>query len=115
MHVHICVYYIFVLYILYNIINCTVCSKISAAQLCCAVSFHIHVHNYYMLVFIYVLTAHNCVLSPTEFWLYKSIGDSQIVSSYSFSIDHPKQREFGRQCVHDHWQVSLSNLKNEVN
>lgn len=49
--------------------------------------------------------------TPTKFWLYKAIGDSQIVSSNSLSVDHPKQSEFGRQRVHDHWQVSLSNLR----
>lgn len=47
---------------------------------------------------------------PTKFRLHKSIGDSQIVSSYSLSVDDPKQREFGRQRVHDHRQVSLPNL-----
>lgn len=50
------------------------------------------------------------MLPPTKFWLYKSIGDSQIVRSYSLPVDHPEQCELGRQCVHDHRQVSLSNL-----
>lgn len=57
---------------------------------------------------------YRCLFTPTKFWLHKAIGDSQIVSSNSLSVDHTKQSEFGRQRVHDHWQVSLSNLRTKT-
>ncbi len=57
---------------------------------------------------------YKCLFTPTKFWLHKAIGDSQIVSSDSLSVDHTKQSEFGRQRVHDHWQVSLSNLRTKT-
>lgn len=50
-------------------------------------------------------------LLPTEFWLYKTVGDSQIVGGDGLSVDNPQQSELGRQRVHDHGQVSLPNLR----
>lgn len=55
------------------------------------------------------------MFTPTEFWLYEAVGDSQVVSGDGLSVDHPEQGEFGRQRVHDHGQVSLSNLRTEMN
>lgn len=46
----------------------------------------------------------------TQFRLDEPVADSQVVGGDGLPVDHPKQREFGRQRVHDHGQVSLPNL-----
>lgn len=50
-------------------------------------------------------------LALTQFGLHEAISDPQVVSGDRLSVHHPEQSELGRQRVHDHGQVALSNLR----
>lgn len=47
----------------------------------------------------------------TQFGLDEAVGDAQVLGGDGLSIDQPQQRELRGQAVHDHGQVSLSDLQ----
>lgn len=49
----------------------------------------------------------------TKFRLDKTIGDSRAVGSYRLSVNHPEKGELWGQCVHDHGEITLSDLDKE--
>ena len=49
----------------------------------------------------------------TELGLDEAVGNAQAVGGHRLPVDHPQQGELGGQRVHDHGQVSFSNLRAE--
>lgn len=47
----------------------------------------------------------------TQFGLDEAVGDAQVLGGNGLPVDQPQQRELGGQAVHDHGQVSLSDLQ----